>query len=201
IEAAVRSALQQSFVDLEVLVVDDASSDESLAIVRRMAATDARLRWTTMDRNGGPAAARNRGLELAHGRWIAVLDRDRLMHPQRVEWLHVEATRQGADIVADDLLVFHDDGTQKARRFLKGARARRPAWVRASDYIRSASLYANEPNLGFLKPFLSAEALKRLALRYDESLRIAEDSDLVARALLAGLRMRTTPFPAYLYRK
>ena len=201
IEGAIRSALRQTFADLEVLVVDDASSDDSLEIVQRLAAEDTRLRWATLARNGGPAAARNRGLDLARGRWVAILDSDDLVHAQRIEWLIAEAVRHGADIVADDLLVFHDDGEQKPSRFLTGARARQPGWVLPADYIRSASLYANAPNLGFLKPLIDLQALRRAGLRYDESLRIGEDSDLIARGLLAGLRMRTTPFPAYLYRK
>jgi succinoglycan biosynthesis protein ExoO len=201
IEAAIRSALRQTVADLEVVVVDDASSDDSLTIVQRLAAEDARLRWASLERNSGPAAARNLGLELARGRWVAILDSDDLIHSQRIEWLIAEAIRHDADIVADDLLVFHDDGEQKPKRFLKGSRARRPGWVLAADYIRSASLYASRPNLGFLKPLIDLQALRGLGLRYDESLRIGEDSELIARGLLAGLRMRTTPFPAYLYRK
>src|SRR5580692_6814373 len=119
IEAAVRSALRQTFIRLEVLIVDDASSDDSLAIVERLARADRRVRYVARTTNGGPAAARNQGLEMAAGRWVAIVDSDDLMHPQRIERMVGLANRWGCEVIADDLLIFHEDGAGPARRFLK----------------------------------------------------------------------------------
>jgi glycosyltransferase involved in cell wall biosynthesis len=72
---AVESVLRQTFSDLELLVVDDGSLDDTLAIGRRLAARDARL-TVVATANGGPAAARNAALRIARGDFIALLDSD-----------------------------------------------------------------------------------------------------------------------------
>ncbi|NEX95142.1 glycosyltransferase, partial [Caulobacter sp. 17J65-9] len=62
VEAAIRSLLDQTLDDLEIIVADDASRDDSVARVRRMAERDPRVRVLTAETAGGPAAARNRAL-------------------------------------------------------------------------------------------------------------------------------------------
>src|SRR4051812_36371506 len=107
---ALRSALGQSLVDLEVVLADDGSTDASLAIAQAIAAGDRRLVVLPPAPNGGPGAARNRGFAAARGQWIAVMDSDDLMHPERLERLLEAAGRDGCDIVADDMLAFFEDG-------------------------------------------------------------------------------------------
>ena len=76
---AVRSALDSAGVRVEVIVVDDASPDATFAVAEGLAA-DHRIRVARLERNGGPSAAHNRALEMARGRWVAVLDADELFH-------------------------------------------------------------------------------------------------------------------------
>lgn len=71
---AIRSVLQQSFRDLELLVIDDGSSDSTDAVVASL--SDPRLRFIRRERNGGVAAARNTGVALARGEFIAFVDSD-----------------------------------------------------------------------------------------------------------------------------
>lgn len=82
VEEAVRSALASTFADIEVLVVDDASTDDGPARVRAIA--DPRVRLLPSERNTGRPAAANRGFEAACGEYIAVLDADDVMHPERI---------------------------------------------------------------------------------------------------------------------
>ena len=98
IEAALHSALGQSLRDIEIVVADDASTDDSVARVTAIATADSRVRLRRSPVNAGPAAARNLCLEAARGRWIAVMDSDDLMHPERLERLIAAAERDGADI-------------------------------------------------------------------------------------------------------
>jgi GT2 family glycosyltransferase len=78
---AVESVLRQTFSDLELLIVDDGSLDDTLAIARRLAALDARLN-VVATANGGPAAARNAALRIARGDFIALLDSDDVIDQQ-----------------------------------------------------------------------------------------------------------------------
>jgi succinoglycan biosynthesis protein ExoO len=201
IEACLRSILDGTLADLEVILVDDVSSDDGLAVARRVAAGDARVRVVEMATNGGPAAARNSALELARGRFVAIVDSDDLLHPDRLARLVAAADEAGADMVADDLLVFDDGSAAAPRRFLKPADRAAPFRLDLDEYLRRSVLYGPEPAPGFLKPMIRRSSLVAANIRYDETLRIAEDDDLVARLLLAGLDYRIVPMPWYFYRK
>ncbi len=86
LERALDSVAAQTFADHETLVVDDASTDDTVAVATRFreCRPDLRLRCVPMDRNSGPAAARNRGIAEAAGTWIAFLDADDAWHPWRL---------------------------------------------------------------------------------------------------------------------
>lgn len=83
IRRAVDSALAQSFHDIEVIVVDDASRDDSVAIVA--AINDPRVRLLHRERNGGASAARNTGVAAARGALVAFLDSDDEWFPSKLE--------------------------------------------------------------------------------------------------------------------
>lgn len=81
--ATIASVLAQSFGDFELLLVDDGSTDESRDVIAAFA--DPRIRLESNERNLGIPATRNRGLELARGEYLALLDSDDLAHPRRLE--------------------------------------------------------------------------------------------------------------------
>jgi teichuronic acid biosynthesis glycosyltransferase TuaG len=80
----IQSVLDQTYCDWEMLIAEDCSPDDTRAVVRDWTNRDARLRLIEMPCNGGPAAARNRALEVARGRWIAFLDSDDLWHREKL---------------------------------------------------------------------------------------------------------------------
>lgn len=86
VEGAIHSVLAQTFRDFEIIVVDDGSKDEGPDIVRRIA--DPRIRIVTKP-NGGLASARNAGIRVARGRYVALLDADDWWEPEKLE-RHVE---------------------------------------------------------------------------------------------------------------
>ena len=193
--AAIESVLRQSIDDLELIVCDDASGDHSVALVQRFARTDPRVRLIQAPRNGGPAHCRNMGFDAARGQWIAIVDSDDIIHPERFERLLAAARHAHADIVADDLLHFYEDGAPAT--LLLGDGQDSLFAVSPEQWI-GAGLDGSAP-LGYLKPMIRADVLG--ALRYDESLRIGEDYDLVLRLLLARATMVVVPEPYYLYRR
>jgi len=84
VERSIQSALAQTYPALDVLVVDDGSTDATLAIAERIAADNPRITVHSFP-NGGVARARNRGTELARGHYVAFLDADDLWHPTKIE--------------------------------------------------------------------------------------------------------------------
>ncbi|GLQ09294.1 hypothetical protein GCM10007913_12260 [Devosia yakushimensis] len=195
IARALESVLSQTMGDLEIIVADDASPDDSVAVVSAIMAQDNRVRLIASAQNGGPARTRNLALAEAKGQWIAIVDSDDIVHPERLERLLAAAGQFHADIVADDLLHFHEDGSPPT---LLLAGHDTPFAVTAETWV-TAGMDGKMPALGYLKPLIRAQALG--ALRYDESLRIGEDYDLLLRTLLAGARMWIVPEPWYLYRR
>jgi teichuronic acid biosynthesis glycosyltransferase TuaG len=81
IAGAIRSCLEQSFPPHEIIVVDDASTDGTVATVRSFGE---QVMLVCMERNGGPARARNRGMDTATGTHIAFLDADDTWHPEKL---------------------------------------------------------------------------------------------------------------------
>lgn len=85
IEKAVRSVLEQTYPHLELLIVDDASTDNTEALVRQF--TDPRIRYHKSERIGHPAGVRNTALRMATGDLIAFLDSDDIYYPDTLEKL------------------------------------------------------------------------------------------------------------------
>lgn len=192
---ALESVLAQTMGNLEIIVADDASPDDSVSVVTAIMARDERVRLIASPQNGGPARTRNLALAQARGQWIAIVDSDDIVHPERLERLLAAAAHFKADIVADDLLHFHEDGSPPT---LLLADHDTPFPVSAEAWV-TAGMDGKLPALGYLKPLIRAEALG--LLRYDETLRIGEDYDLLLRTLLAGASMWIVPAPWYLYRR
>ncbi|HEY8748521.1 MAG TPA: glycosyltransferase [Tepidisphaeraceae bacterium] len=105
---SIRSVLQQTFTDFELIVVDDGSTDGSADIVERVAAGDSRLRLIRQA-NVGVSAASNRATELARGEFLARVDADDICLPERLE-KQVAYLRANPDCVAvGSRVMFIDD--------------------------------------------------------------------------------------------
>ena len=89
--AAARSILRQTARDLELIIIDDGSADDSFAAAQRLA--DPRIRLFRNERNIGASQTRNRGIELAQGAFLAPMDADDVCRPRRLEltWRYLEA--------------------------------------------------------------------------------------------------------------
>lgn len=99
LQPLIDSVLSQTWHDLELILVDDGSTDGSAGICDAAADQDARVRVIHKE-NGGQSAARNAGLEVAQGQYIAFADHDDLLHPELYETLVNAMVTLGTDMAA-----------------------------------------------------------------------------------------------------
>lgn len=195
--AAVASALAQTGVRVEVIIVDDASPDDTFALARELA-SDVRVRAFRMPENAGPAGARNLALTQARAPWVAVLDADDQMLPGRLGNMVALAQRTGAEVVLGNLTEVSDPAAfATGRPFL--AQPDQPVEWDMAHFIRGNLAAANSRTLGYLKPLIDRNFLTQHHIRYDETLRNGEDFHLVLATFAAGARVWFSPAPDYVY--
>lgn len=108
IERAVRSVLAQTHHNLELIVVDDGSSDATHEILQWLAAEDDRVRLLEPKPNSGVSTSRNRGLDAARGEWVTFLDADDEYLPHRLGVLLQHATAQVDGLACGHSIVLPD---------------------------------------------------------------------------------------------
>lgn len=105
----IASILAQEGVALELIVVDDCSSDGTADCVAQAARRDARVRYLrTAANSGGPASPRNHAVRAARGEWVALCDADDVWHPRKLRAQLDLARRSGADLVCSAIEDFAD---------------------------------------------------------------------------------------------
>lgn len=201
LRAAVESVLGQTLADLELIIVDDASTDDTARIAEEYVARDCRVRLLRQACNRGQAAARNLALGSARGGWIAPVDADDAIRPDRLRLLTEAGEREHADLIADGVL---SEG-----EIAPGTPPELMTWQRAGAGLERLSALAliksgtkgGRHSLGYLKPLMRRQFLDDRKLRYAEDLRFAEDFNLYARALFCGARFLLYPESHYVYRQ
>lgn len=185
------SALSQTFADFEMIVIDDGSTDETRPIVEAYAARDSRIRLVAQS-NAGIAAARNRAMAIARGRFFALLDSDDLWLPTylseqlevlsrspEVAVLSANAINLGGGFDGQPLLPIGDGRTIRFVSLLE--------LVEVEDSLCILSMFRREV----------VDAIGG----FDATLRRSEDYDLWLRAASAGYRIAVNPKPLGLYRR
>ena len=191
VRSAVRSTLNQTVPALEVIVVDDGSTDGTGDVVS--AIDDPRVRLVSQS-NGGPAAARNAGIAVARGEWIAFLDSDDLWLPRYVEAATAALTAApNPGFAYTDAYVF-DSGRGQVKRGSASDALDPPPPDRASFL---AALLRR--NFVFTSAAVPAAVLSAVG-GYDESLTLSEEYDLWLRILVAGFDAVWLGGPLAIYR-
>ncbi len=191
---AIRSVLDQTFPAFELLVIDDGSTDGSLAVARAVAAEDERVIVVALPQNAGKARAMNHAATIARGDWIAVLDADDRYLPGRLAALVEAGEAQGVEFVADNQL-HSDDATGEVVRvaFVAPGAGRR---VGVADFIAHSDPGATF-DFGILKPMVRLDFLRRTGLAYHPGAKLAEDFYFLMEIFAAGGRGWLVHEPLY----
>ena len=171
---ALQSIRDQTFGDCEIIVVDDASSDGTADVARRVTEAWANARVIERGCNGGPAAARNRGLAEARGEWVAFLDGDDAWFPWRLA-AQFEVLEQfpEAVLVCGEVCYFGDPEPAVPAVAAEACRD-----VQLLDFL--------EQNPVSTSTVLARAESIRAAGMFDEQFRGPEDIDLWMRVAAAG---------------
>lgn len=190
IAQAIRSALAEPEV-VEVIVVDDASGDDTADVARGCNDTRNRVRVIRLDRNVGPSKARNEAIDVSNAPWIAILDSDDILLPGRFSQLFAAGP---FDLAADNIALVPDHmrdtiALQHIAQFEGTPREMSLSGFIAGNLGGKAGMGRNET--GMLKPVIRRDFLQRSGLRYDERLRLGEDFVLYVRLMARGARFVT----------
>lgn len=118
IEKAIRSVINQTVTDLEVLVLDDGSTDATCSIVEALSAQDSRIVLIRNDCNMGVARTRNRGLDCFRGRYVAFLDSDDVWRPEKLEVQLLRMQETGAALVYSSYAIVDEAGVKVSADYL-----------------------------------------------------------------------------------
>lgn len=128
----IASVLAQTYAEWEMLIVDDCSTDDTVAVVRRLIGCEPRIRLTALTQNVGAAAARNVALRQARGRYIAFLDSDDVWVPQKLERQLAFMRAGGHAFTISSYNVMREDGKP-----IPGYTIRAPRRLTYRQYLRN----------------------------------------------------------------
>jgi len=118
INESVRSVIAQTYVDWELIVVDDNSEDNTYEIVKELAKEDDRICLIRNDQNVGAAQSRNKAMDICRGTYVALLDSDDIWYPEKLEKQITLAEKEHADIVYCSYAIVDENREKKCNDFI-----------------------------------------------------------------------------------
>ena len=192
---AVESILAQTFTDFELLLVDDGSHDGSAAVCDALAQEDARIRVFHQP-NGGPAHARNTGLDNARGDYIGMVDSDDLIEPTMFATLYSAVQVDGVRLAACAGDCIDADGKKIEGRMVTIRQGGvRDAQELLLEAFQTGSFYGP---LSWNKLF-DARLFKEKGIHYDETMLFGDDASVLHR-VFEGERCNCLTDVLYHYR-
>ncbi|HEY3444742.1 MAG TPA: glycosyltransferase family 2 protein [Myxococcales bacterium] len=197
---SIESVARQSYVNWQLILVDDGSTDRSVEICAERAAKDPRVRLIRLPDNRGPAAARNRALEEAEGDFLCFLDADDALEPDALGRFAEEQARVQADLVIGGFRAVDESGAPR----------------KVEAYLEQSSVMGHREILGYLERYVAkpnrnpmfsyvwgklyrASIVRDRELRFNEQLRVFEDTDFNFRLLRHVQRCSYVHEQPYIY--
>lgn len=182
----IKSILNQSFKDFELILVNDGSTDNSLQICKQYQELDKRIK--VFDKpNGGVSTARNRGLKEATGEWIYFVDADDTLCDGLFTILEME---QNCDIIQFGYHTIQSNGT-----IITKYPHSNTVYNSADEYIN----YAKFKTLTLWIHFIKSEVINQNQITFSEGIKYAEDLEFVIKCYAYASVIKTEPIIGYNY--
>lgn len=198
IKRAIRSIQDDSTIS-QIIVVDDASTDNTVQIVETLCKKDPRILCLQQKLNQGPSAARNIALNNATGQWISILDADDYIIGNRAT--NLLNLVQDEDMIADDMFQISNDRAELDRPTETLLRPPLTTEIKIplTDFVQSNITKGKRTRgeLGFIKPLIKTSKLKEHNIIYQEHMRLGEDYELYVRLLANGAKLKIVPAQGY----
>jgi glycosyltransferase involved in cell wall biosynthesis len=188
----IKSITNQTYRNLQIIFIDDGSTDDSLDLLQDAAATDSRIQVVPKP-NGGPSTARNMGMDLARGEWLHFHDSDDWMPPRAIEMM-VDATRYDeVDMVVGSFYRVLGSRCQVMRKFTTGV-------ISYVEYLNAlAKRPANFYFAAFWNKLMRRSIFEDNHMRLDETIRFGEDHLLMLEYLMHIRKVFVLDEPIYYY--
>ena len=189
LKAAVDSILNQSYRNLEVLLIDDGSSDNTKDLIGQYATLDSRIVAVYNEENLGLIRTLNKGVQMATGLFIARMDSDDISEPNQIEYMMKAFEKDPLlDVVSAGYYSMSADGTKSVRVYPKALDSKALLFV---------SLFCTPVN----HPCMMARAAVLKSNPFDEGYIHSEDYEIFSRLLLNGSKFRNLEEPLYYLRR
>jgi succinoglycan biosynthesis protein ExoO len=193
VSRAIDSVLgQQGDHRLELIIVDDCSTDVTVQLIKQRYGADARVKVIVSERNGGPGIARNLALAEAKGDWIALIDADDAWTADRLSAL-LSVRSPKVDVLFDNIMGFDQTAGVETGLLFPSLPPQMTVTTMAADPAPGSKF-----NFGYLKPLIRRDFLRRVNVKYPE-IRISEDLLFYLEVLIKGARTKTTSDAFYVY--
>jgi len=188
----VESAIAQKNVIVEVIVIDDCSSDNTYQTAIALQNKHPNITVLKNKKNSGPSFSRNQGILLAKYEWIAILDADDFVNENRLHLMIEYAVKNNADICFDNINIItsHKNNhiteneliTKNHKHLLEG-------YWNIQMYTDLNKPYISSVLIGFLKPIFKKQFITKNKITYNERVRNSEDYLFVLEALIKNAKV------------
>ena len=196
LEECLDSIINQTFKEIEIILVNDGSTDRSPEIIELYALKDNRITILTQP-NGGLSAARNAGIEKALGKYLLFVDSDDSLLPNSIETLLGKANETGADIVIGNALLCYPDGRRSIYYIPDKELHNGLLWTGESSFLK---LMEQNTMPLVVSYFIKRDIIFQHELFFQNGI-LHEDEIWCVKAILSAQNVLFLDFNFYLYRQ
>lgn len=196
LEKCLNSIINQSLREIEIIVVNDCSSDNSLEIIKKYMKLDKRIILIDKIKNEGVSEARNSAIEISRGEYILNIDSDDWIEQDYFFDMYEKAKKQELDILISDIILSYEDKTTK---ILKDLSIKDDEILSGEEYL---NIFFSNNLYGFTwNKLIKANLYRETNIRYNKNRKFIEDVELLGQMILYCKRIGKLNKSYYNYRQ